>query len=124
MVEKEPIEKIEFNQLLREEELKELLVHLVSKVPCKILYEFRDEGILYSEKLETSIFRGCEGDFNFEREKMTLSYLSKKDNFDMYQRMKLYYPSEQGNHNNLEVAKGLAGEIQKNINDFFLNHKL
>jgi hypothetical protein len=124
MLEKEPIEKVEFHQPLRKEELKDLLVYLVSKVPCKILYEFRDEGILYSNKLETSIFRGCEGDINFEKEKMTLSYLSKKDNSDMYQRMKLYYSSEQGIHNNLESAKGLAGEIQKNIDDFFLNHKL
>lgn len=119
MIEKEPIEKVEFKKNLHQEELKELLAHLVSKVPCNILYEFREEGILSRGKTETTIFRGCEGDINFEREKMTLNYLSKKDNASMYQRMKLYYPSEQGN-NNLEVAKGLAKEIQKNIDEFFL----
>ena len=124
MIENEPMAKIEFKQPLREEEFKKLLVHLVSKVSCKILYEFRDEGILYSEKLETSIFRGCEGDFNFEREKMTLGYLSKKDNMNMYQRIKLYRSSESGKHNKLEVAIELAEEMQKTVEDFFSNHKL
>jgi len=113
MTENEPIHTIEFKKHLYEQELRKLFAYIHPSIRGSILYGFRDEGILSKEKLETIVFKGCEGDIHSEDENITLRYLLRKDNSGLYQRMKLYYNPEQGNNKSPEMALEVAKKIQK-----------
>ena len=124
MTENEPIARIEFVKPLLEDSFKNLLKHISAYPFCKIYYEFRDEGILSLAK-SNILERECEGDISFEEKKITLNYKSRKDDLNLYHRLKLYAPHESGNHSNLELALEMVEEIKRRVNNFFVEyHKL